>query len=680
MPAATIASTVLAGTAAVGATVARGRLLAVRCAQRCRPALRRPLLALAAGALGLLTTACSSLPGVGASAPPPVLKLEVAAPSPLDELLATYLDLGRVNRLAAGEPLQQGELDRLITAAPSQARELLDTEGYYNAEVTVRRLEPGTAASAAAASSPAAGAAAATPAATLTPTPAAAAIATTTAGPLPVVRVEVQPGPRTVVGQIDLGLRGPLAEAAAASPPLPHAVQTERLWREEWPLKSGQAFRDADWSRAKVTTLARLRAEAYVDAEWASTVAIVDARTQRADLTLVALSGPLFRVGPLRVSGLSVHDESTVANIANLDPGAPATESLLLDIQERLQRADLFDRASVALAPDPADPGATAVLVSLSERKLQEASFGVGVSANVGPRMTVDYTHRRPFGKPWLLGSKISLSNLERLVEGELRTQTLPGLYRNLVGGSLASVESGTDTVTGARLRAGRAQDTRRIDRLLVAQWDHSQTRSALGHQRSDALGMHFHGVWRNLDDLLLPTLGYALTGQVAAGVARSDPGGKGPFTRAYARVDGFYPIGKTWFGQARLELGQGFPRAGVVLPEALRFRAGGDGSVRGYQFRSLTPIVNGVEVGGDVLFTASVEVARPILARIPQLWGAVFIDAGRAADTWRQLKPALGVGVGVRYRSPVGPLKLDLAYGEEARRLRLHLTVGVAF
>jgi translocation and assembly module TamA len=101
---------------------------------------------------------------------------------------------------------------------------------------------------------------------------------------------------------------------------------------------------------------------------------------------------------------------------------------------------------------------------------------------------------------------------------------------------------------------------------------------------------------------------------------------------------------------------------------------------VRGYKYRSLAPTENGVVVGGKVLFTASAELARPFIDSLPDLMGAVFIDAGRAADTWRQLKPAVGVGVGVRYRSPVGPVKLDLAYGEEARRLRLHLTVGVAF
>jgi translocation and assembly module TamA len=60
--------------------------------------------------------------------------------------------------------------------------------------------------------------------------------------------------------------------------------------------------------------------------------------------------------------------------------------------------------------------------------------------------------------------------------------------------------------------------------------------------------------------------------------------------------------------------------------------------------------------------------------------YGAVFLDAGDAADRWQDWKPAWGAGVGVRWRSPIGPVSLDLAWGDEVRRLRFHLSVGYAF
>ena len=78
---------------------------------------------------------------------------------------------------------------------------------------------------------------------------------------------------------------------------------------------------------------------------------------------------------------------------------------------------------------------------------------------------------------------------------------------------------------------------------------------------------------------------------------------------------------------------------------------------------------------------TTSLELARPLAASLPSLWGAVFVDAGRAANDWPDVgHPALGLGVGLRWRSPVGPLRLDWAWGREVHRARLHFSVGIAF
>ena len=79
-------------------------------------------------------------------------------------------------------------------------------------------------------------------------------------------------------------------------------------------------------------------------------------------------------------------------------------------------------------------------------------------------------------------------------------------------------------------------------------------------------------------------------------------------------------------------------------------------------------------------LLTGSVEVARPISTSRPAFWWAAFVDAGNSANRWSDLHPALGYGVGLRWRSPVGPLRLDLAYGQEVHAFRLHLSVGIAF
>jgi len=115
-------------------------------------------------------------------------------------------------------------------------------------------------------------------------------------------------------------------------------------------------------------------------------------------------------------------------------------------------------------------------------------------------------------------------------------------------------------------------------------------------------------------------------------------------------------------------------------VPDPILFRAGGDDSVRGYGYRTLGPTIDGAVASGRMLATGSIEVAHPISPRYPSLWWATFLDAGNAADRWADLHAVLGYGVGMRWRSPVGPLKVDVAYGQAVQQVRLHVGVGIAF
>ena len=101
---------------------------------------------------------------------------------------------------------------------------------------------------------------------------------------------------------------------------------------------------------------------------------------------------------------------------------------------------------------------------------------------------------------------------------------------------------------------------------------------------------------------------------------------------------------------------------------------------MRAYAPRSLGPLTNGVVGGGKALLTTSFELATPISNRLPSLWGAVFVDAGNAANDFRDFKAVIGTGLGLRWRSPVGPLRMDLAWSPETHKTRLHFSVGITF
>lgn len=606
----------------------------------------RPRRAAAAWLAALCCSGCALLspkgkdPNGAPTGPPPVV-LDVQAPDPLKALLEKHLDLARLGVIAPGEKIEDLELARLIAATPAQARGLLETEGYFASVVEATR--DGSVAQ----------------------------------GEPPRIRVRVTPGPLARVDRLDLELQGELERAAHGGDR--QAAATLNEITRQWPLQPGRPFRNGEWSNAKSALLARLRADGYAAAVISGTSAQVDAHEHRVRLFVVADSGPLYRTGELKIEGLNHHDAQTVRNLAGFDTGTPAREGLLLDYQERLQQAGLFDRAAVTLDPDVSTAAATPITVRLHEQALHQATVALGISADTGPRTTIQYSNRRPFGYPAIARVQLGLARSQQNFDGEISTHPLEKGYRNLVGATATREDSGTDIVSSISTRLGRARETTRIDRLMYLQWERAIVRNDLFREQADAVSGNYHLIYRRLDNVLLPTRGYSASLQGALGYATSNTGASGPFSRAYGRLIGYRPLGP-WYGMARLEMGKVFARDAVTVPDTLQFRAGGEASVRGYGYRSLSPRIDDTEVGGNVLFTTSVEIARPISNRLPLVWWALFADAGNAADSWHQLDPVLGYGAGLRIRSPVGPLSIDLAYGEALQRFRLHLSVGVTF
>jgi translocation and assembly module TamA len=586
----------------------------------------------------------AAAPAAAASGPATAtgVRIEIEAPAELKALLERHLDLVRLGRVAR-EEVDDTEWSRLIDATPAQVRDLLQTEGYFSPQVKLERA-PGRA-----------------------------------SGQPDLVRLLLDPGPRARVSRVTIEVEGELERSASAGEPL--AVATLDQLRKAWDLPAGRDFRNPAWSEAKAAALARLRAAGYASAAWSGTGAEIDVEHDEVRLFVVADSGPLYRWGSLEVEGLVAQDIETVRNLVAARRGAPVTEALLLDFQERLQKAGLFETVSVTLDPDPAQAAEARILARLREAPLQTWTFGVGVSANTGPRASVEHLYRRVFGLAATSRVKIEVGKLRQAWDAEVSTNPGVGLYRNLIGGAVERLVSDTDVVLSQHVRLGRAQDAQRVERLFFAEADRSLRVTDAGDRNNAyALSLNFHGGWRNLDSVVLPTDGETLAIELGIGRSNGTNAVAGIFTRSYGRLTVYRPLGRTWYGQARLELGNVFLRPNMVVTESQEWRAGGDDSVRGYAYRSLGPLVDGAVGGGTSLFTASAELARPVSSSLPSLWGAVFVDVGNAANGFANLSPALGYGVGLRWRSPVGPLRVDWAYGREVHRSRLHFSIGIAF
>ena len=148
-------------------------------------------------------------------------------------------------------------------------------------------------------------------------------------------------------------------------------------------------------------------------------------------------------------------------------------------------------------------------------------------------------------------------------------------------------------------------------------------------------------------------------------------------FVRAYSRALQIVPFGRHDRIHVRGEAGAVWADSRDGIPSEFLFRAGGDQSVRGYDYQSLGVTKGSSIVGGRFLGVATIEYQHDFT---PQWGGALFVDGGNAADTPSALKPVYGYGAGVRWITPAGALNLDIAKPQENGRVRLHFTLGARF
>jgi len=642
------------------------------------------------GAVALLSAGAgwaqptASEPDVAASgatvrrAPRPVdWQLTVEAPSPLDDLLMENLDLARYQREArqtedgdasteGDDPapsalrITRGELRRLLAEVPTQARALLEAEGYFAARVRIT-VDDGT------------GDGSGTAPASQTPTPGAQVAPT-------LVHVIVEPGPRTVVQRVQFVYEGELDTRLSANDE--DAKELTGDMADNWGLPQDEPFRQADWSNAKNTALARLRADTYPMASWSGTSATVDAQAHTASLFLVADSGPAFSFGEVRIEGLERQPPSAILNLAPFRPGQPYRERQVLDWQERLQKVNLFESVYVAPAFDVNHPEATPLIVQVRESPIQEASIGIGASSDNGPRVSFEHLHRNPFDLDWQVRTKVQLG--ARMSDGliDLLSHPWPGRKRGLASAQVSSIEDNDNAITRTqRLKVGRLREGDRLERTDYVEALRTTVRSAADLLVADATALSFTSQWifRDVDSQVLPTRGTTTMVALTGGHSVSALDASGPFGRVHGRFTAYLPLPASWQLQFRAEGGQVLARDNVSVPDALLFRAGGDDSIRGYAYRSIGVERDGVTTGGRVLGTGSIELSHPLWPGQPNLLGAVFMDVGDAAERIDQWALKRGHGVGIRWRSPVGPFRIDIARGVSTDEWRLHFSVGVS-
>lgn len=549
-------------------------------------------------------------------------RLQVDAPKPLRELLLREMDMARW----LGRPeLSLDFLRRLHARANGDIVELLATQGYYAPKIEAALFERDG---------------------------------------VWIAHYGIDPGAQARVGNVALKFDGEIDAATAA-----------RL-RTRWRLPTGAAFTHAAWEDAKKDVLRSLVVERFANARVLASEAKVNAAQARVDLALTFNSGPAFRFGELHIEGLERYPRSLIEGLSPIKAGADYRQADVLELQTRLQNSGYFASVAVIADPETAVANVLPVHVRVSEQPARHAGFGVGFSTDTGPRGSIQYGDRNLRDRGWRNKTTFELDRTKAAIANSLDLPQKSDGTRDSVTAAFVRKDIENEITDTTRLGFARTRPWQRFERTLAVQYFYEQQQ--VGDVRTDshqALTGNITLLRRQLDDAVAPRRGYALNTQL--GGANENLLADQSFVRVYGRALRYLLARERHGLLLRLELGYVEAESRFGIPTDFLFRAGGDQSIRGYAYQSLGVREGDAVVGGRYLATASAEYTYWLKPN----WGvATFYDAGNAVDTLSAFESVAGYGAGLRWRSPVGAVQLDAAYGEALERWRAHFSLGFVF
>ncbi|TCV89058.1 autotransporter assembly complex protein TamA [Sulfurirhabdus autotrophica] len=554
--------------------------------------------------------------------------IQLAIPDAQRKLLEDNLDLYRWQN---SERMDDIQLKRLVKLAPDQIREFLGTEGYYSPRIEANVAHKnGTWA----------------------------------------VMLVVEPGEPVHVTAFDLQVTGPFDDSSTEN-----RTRLEKM-RANWGLRPGAVFRHDDWESAKRNALKSLLLDRYPAASIADSLSTVNPEAKSAELQVTLNSGPAFTFGKLEIKGLQRYPASIIERMNPVKPGEPYSQAKLLGLQSRIQDSPYFASAAVSADTDPDHPTSVPIQVEVVEAKSQKLGFGIGMSTDTGARGQVDYRDLNFLDRAWRLSGALKLDQKVQSLNGDLQFPLTENGYRdsiytqiertNIVGLVTKKIAFGPKRT----FISGKTETSYGL-RYLVEQQDIDGGAST----KSTTLSPSYSWTIRNIDNVLYPTRGYLVNLQADA-ASRAMLSSQN-FLRGYGRGVFFYPLGKRDQLILRGEFGMVAAKSRDGIPSDFLFRTGGDQTVRGYGYQTLGVHDGNAVLGGRYLTVASAEYVHWLSSQ----WGAaVFVDGGNAADSLNGLKPVYGYGAGARWKSPVGPLNLDIAYGQDKKEVRMHFSLGFNF
>jgi translocation and assembly module TamA len=475
---------------------------------------------------------------------------------------------------------------------------------------------------------------------------------------------DIDPGPPVIVRGLDIRVTGPASDEAA----LRHALDEIRL-------EKGQRLEHQVYETTKKNLIDTAFANGYIDARFQRAEMRVSVSRQRADIVLLLDSGPQYLFGPIEIEQ-AILDPDFVARYVDVQPGTPFDARKLLDLQLALSDSGYFGHVEVRIDRDRAEDYRIPITVQTEPAKPRRYGIGGGYGTDTGPRVSLAAEFRRINRRGHSILAEVRASQIKNTL----------GLHYRI---PIKNVATDKLVFSGTR-ESGQVSDDGDTDRTVLGvsentRWRTYHRRLYLNFQReSFDIGEDDDNVTYLIpgaslsrlksDNVLAPRRGYSWTVDLrgSAGKWLSETS----FARGEAAARMVLPVGERSRLLLRGQAGTAAVEDFSVLPTSERFFAGGDQSVRGYAYESIGPRDNsGDVVGGRHLMAGSVELDRLFVGNFG---AAIFVDSG---DAFNGNSPDFktGAGVGFRWRSPVGMLRVDLAhpFNDSDDDLRLHISIG---
>lgn len=452
--------------------------------------------------------------------------------------------------------------------------------------------------------------------------------------------------------------------------------------RQDFRPREGDVLDHTLYEGGKSAIQYALLARGYFDAQMQEHRVQVTRTDHAADINLGWTSGVRYRFGETRFDGSQVR-EALLQKTIPYQRGEPYEQDQVLQLHQRLTALDYFSYIDVRPDTEHAEGDEMPIAISLQPGKRDVYTAGLSFGTDAGAGVQLGLERRWVNDRGHKLSTQLDWSQRRKGLDVQYRIPAFAWAEGWYVLGASRRIEESdvlkTHITEVVASRTGMyrgwnlalAAHLRSEDYTLGTARDRREGTAIRGHTQLAYPALTAQRVVT--DHPMYPTRGFSLRGEFKIGAqALGSDVSFAQFLLAANLVRSFGVNNRLLF---RGQLGRTFTNDFDGLPPSLRFFAGGDRSIRGYGYQEVGPQLDDLPTGGKNLLVGSAEYERMFTTH----WGAaVFVDAGNAFNEINE-GAAVGAGVGLRWRSPVGMVRVDVAHGfdDAASSFQIHLNIG---